>query len=254
MYEVNSMTKDADIDVIYGMMNLREERELARASVKYILTDMSDIRRSFIRLGFHLYEFERMCYYEDFGYTSIAEFAEKNLGLSKTQVSVYKNIYLEFGFYDEHSSVPKMWLDDKYKQYSYSQLREMLPMSEEKRKQVKPDMTIEQIREIKKPKANVAISQLEEKTFDYDKCMVLTGAARQKYISSRDPKESVVIHLFNKDGSEIKISGLTNVWIDLLQNKQGHVYIRLNSNELKERFSGILNQEVNKKNTLPSGT
>lgn len=159
MQEISSITKENEIDVIYGMVNLREERELARASVKYILTDMSDIRRSFIRLGFHLYEFERMRYYEDFGYTSIAEFAEKNLGLSKTQVSVYKNIYLEFGFYDEHSSVPKMWLDDKYKQYSYSQLREMLPMSEEKRKQVKPDMTIEQIREIKKPKANVAISQ-----------------------------------------------------------------------------------------------
>ena len=234
MYEVNSMTKEADIDVIYGMMNLREERELARTSVKYILTDMSDIRRSFIRLGFHLYEFERMHYYEDFGYISIAEFAEMNLGLSKTQVSVYKNIYLEFGFCDEHSSVPKMWLDDKYKQYSYSQLREMLPMNEEKRKQVKPDMTIEQIREIKKPKANVAISQPEEKTFDYDKCMSLTGAARQKYISSRDLKESVVIHLFNKDGSEIKISGLTNEWIDLLQNKQGHVYIRLLDNKLGE--------------------
>ena len=241
MQEISSITKENEIDVIYGMMNLREERELARASVKYILTDMSDIRRSFIRLGFHLYEFERMRYYEDFGYTSIAEFAEKNLGLSKTQVSVYKNIYLQFGFYEEHSSVPKMWLDDKYKQYSYSQLREMLPMSEEKRKQVKPDMTIEQIREIKKPKANVAISQPEKKTFDYDKCMTLTGAARQKYISSRDPKESVAIHLFNKDGSEINIFGLTNEWIDLLQNKQGRVYIRLLNNNLNKTLEELEN-------------
>lgn len=234
MQEISSITKENEIDVIYGMLNLREERELARASVKYILTDMFDIRRSFIRLGFHLYEFERMHYYEDFGYTNIVEFAEKNLGLSKTQVSVYKNIYLQFGFYEKHSSVPKMWLDDKYKQYSYSQLREMLPMNEEKRKQVKPDMSIEQIRELKKPKADVAISQPEKKTFDYDKCMTLTGAARQKYISSRDPKESVVIHLFNKDGSEIKIFGLTNEWVDLLQNKQGHVYIRLLNNNLNE--------------------
>ena len=64
--------------------------------------------------------------------------------------------------------------------------------------------------------------------------MTLTGAARQKYISSRDPKESVVIHLFNKDGSEIKIFGLTNEWVDLLQNKQGHVYIRLLNNNLNE--------------------
>lgn len=240
MQEISSITKENEIDVIYGMMNLREERELARASVKYILTDMSDIRRSFIRLGFHLYEFERMHYYEDFGYTSIAEFAEKNLGLSKTQVSVYKNIYLEFGFYDEHSNVPKMWLDDKYKQYSYSQLREMLPMSEEKRKQVKPDMSIEQIRELKKPKANVAISQPEKKKFDYDKCMSLTGAARQKYISSRDKKGLVRIDIYNKDGSKVNISGITNVWADLLENKDGCITIRMwnNLNETENHDKG----------------
>lgn len=232
MQEISSITKETEIDVVYGMINLREERELARASVKYILTDMLDIRRCFIRLGFHLYEFERMHYYEDFGYTSIAEFAEKNLGLSKTQVSVYKNIYLEFGFCDEHSCVPKMWLDDKYKQYSYSQLREMLPMNEEERKQVKPDMSIEQIRELKKNKANVAISQPEKKKFDYDKCVSLTGAAKQKYVCSRDAKCSVRIQIFRRDGSEVDVSGLTNVWADLLENKDGRITIRMWNNEV----------------------
>lgn len=160
MQEIDIMTKESELEVVYGMLNLREERELARSSVKYILTDMSDIRRCFIRLGFHLYEFERLKYYEDFGYSSIAEFAEKNLGLSKSQVSIYKNIYLEFGDNDGHSAVPKMYLADQYKEYSYSQLREMLPMNKNQRKQVKPDMTIEQIRAIKKSKPEVAISQL----------------------------------------------------------------------------------------------
>lgn len=239
MQEINSMTKESELDVVYGMLNLREERELARASVKYILTDMSDIRRSFIRLGFHLYEFERMRYYEDFGYTSIVEFAEKNLGLSKTQVSVYKNIYLQFGFYEEHSSVPKMWLDDKYKQYSYSQLREMLSMSEENRKQVNPDMSIEQIRELKKNK--VAISQPEKKRFDYDKCMSLTGAAKQKYVCSRDKKGSVRIQMFNIDGSEINISGLTNVWADLLEYKDGCISIRMWNHAIGETLKQLEN-------------
>lgn len=239
MQEISSITKENEIDVIYGMMNLREERELARASVKYILTDMSDIRRSFIRLGFHLYEFERMRYYEDFGYTSIVEFAEKNLGLSKTQVSVYKNIYLQFGFYEEHSSVPKMWLDDKYKQYSYSQLREMLSMSEENRKQVNPDMSIEQIRELKKNK--VAISQPEKKRFDYDKCMSLTGAAKQKYVCSRDKKGLVRIQMFNIDGSEINIPGLTNVWADLLEYKDGCISIRMWNHAIGETLKQLEN-------------
>ena len=239
MQEISNITKENEIDVIYGMMNLREERELARASVKYILTDMSDIRRSFIRLGFHLYKFERMRYYEDFGYTSIVEFAEKNLGLSKTQVSVYKNIYVQFGFDAEHSSVAKMWLDDKYKQYSYSQLREMLSMSEENRKQVNPDMSIEQIRELKKNK--VAISQPEKKRFDYDKCMSLTGAAKQKYVCSRDKKGSVRIQMFNIDGSEINIPGLTNVWADLLEYKDGCISIRMWNHAIGETLKQLEN-------------
>lgn len=234
MQEISSITKENEIDVIYGMLNLREERELARASVKYILTDMSDIRRSFIRLGFHLYEFERMHYYEDFGYTSIVEFAEKNLGLSKTQVSVYKNIYLQFGFYEEHSSVPKMWLDDKYKQYSYSQLREMLSMSEENRKQVNPDMSIEQIRELKKNK--VAISQPEMKRFDNDKYKSLTGAAKQKYVSTRNEKCVVHIKIFSRDGSEIDIPRVTNVIVDLLEYKDGCIMIRLWNDEAMKQL------------------
>ena len=229
MQEISSITKENEIDVIYGMMNLREERELARASVKYILIDMSDIRRSFIRLGFHLYEFERMHYYEDFGYTSIVEFAEKNLGLSKTQVSVYKNIYLQFGFYEEHSSVPKMWLDDKYKQYSYSQLREMLSMSEENRKQVNPDMSIEQIRELKKNK--VAISQPyaeHKKKFSYEKHSSKTGIVAQNYVKNAESLKSVCIHLYSRtSGKRIDISGVTNVWCSLLESKDGHISLRL---------------------------
>lgn len=234
MQEINSMTKESELDVVYGMLNLREERELARASVKYILTDMSDIRRSFIRLGFHLYEFERMHYYEDFGYTSIVEFAKENLGLSKTQVSVYKNIYLQFGFYEEHSSVPKMWLDDKYKQYSYSQLREMLSMSEENRKQVNPDMSIEQIRELKKNK--VAISQPEMKRFDNDKYKSLTGVAKQKYVSTRNEKCVVHIKIFSRDGSEIDIPRVTNVIVDLLEYKDGCIMIRLWNDEAMKQL------------------
>lgn len=231
MQEISSITKENEIDVIYGMLNLREERELARASVKYILTDMSDIRRSFIRLGFHLYEFERMHYYEDFGYTSIVEFAEKNLGLSKSQVSIYKNIYLEFGDNDGHSAVPKMYLADQYKEYSYSQLREMLPMNKNQRKQVKPDMTIEQIRTIKKSKSKVAISQLasgHKEKFSYEKHSSKTGIVAQNYVKNAESLKSVCIHLYSRtSGKRIDISGVTNVWCSLLESKDGHISLRL---------------------------
>ena len=231
MQEINTMTKESDLEVVYGMLNLREERELARSSVKYILTDMSDIRRCFIRLGFHLYEFDKLKYYEDFGYSSIAEFAEKNLGLSKSQVSIYKNIYLEFGDNDGHSAVPKMWLADKYKEYSYSQLREMLPMNKNQRKQVKPDMTIEQIRAIKKSKSEVAISQLateHKEKFSYKTHSSKTGIVAQNYVKNAEPLKSVCIHLYSRtSGKRIDISGVTNVWCSLLESKDGHISLRL---------------------------
>ena len=43
-------------------------------------------------------------------------------------------------------------MEDKYKQYSYSQLVEMLGMTEEQEKQCSPEMTVREMRELKKHK------------------------------------------------------------------------------------------------------
>ena len=43
-----------------------------------------------------------------------------------------------------------MFLDDKYKEYSYSQLSEMLQMNDKQIAQIKPEMTVKEIRELKK--------------------------------------------------------------------------------------------------------
>ena len=80
-------TNEKDLNVTYGMINFHPEREQARTSLKYILSDVNDIRKSYIRLGFHLHEFDRLKYYEDFGYATLAEFCEVNLGLDKSAVS-----------------------------------------------------------------------------------------------------------------------------------------------------------------------
>ena len=58
-------TNEKDLNVTYGMINFHPEREQARTSLKYILSDVNDIRKSYIRLGFHLHEFDRLKYYED---------------------------------------------------------------------------------------------------------------------------------------------------------------------------------------------
>lgn len=136
---------------VYGMFNLREERELARASFEYIDRDIIDVRTNFIRLGFHLAECKNMKYYEDFGFENFYEFVEKNWGKDKTATSRHINIFMKFSAVsEEHSNNHKMWLDEKYEDYSYSQLSEMLQMNKEQMKQITPDMTVKEIRELKK--------------------------------------------------------------------------------------------------------
>lgn len=74
-------------------------------------------------------------------------------GLDKTQVSRLMNIVDEFG--DGLRCFKKKW-----EKFGYSQLCELLPLSDEKRKSVKPDWTIKKIREYKK--SLVATSQQGE--------------------------------------------------------------------------------------------
>ena len=74
-------------DIIYGMFNLCEEREMARASFGYIMSDFHDIKSRYIALGFHLDEFRRMQYYKDFGYVTFESFCEKNVPLDKGAIS-----------------------------------------------------------------------------------------------------------------------------------------------------------------------
>jgi hypothetical protein len=78
---------------------------------------------------------------------------EMELGLERTQVSRLMNVVSEFG--DKLIGFAEKW-----KAYNYSQLSEMLSLTSEQRKKVKPDWTIKQIREYKK--SLVATSQQPE--------------------------------------------------------------------------------------------
>ncbi len=161
MMTADIVTKESEIKekIIYGDLDMSDydPRPEALGSVKYLCTDLTDIRRYYVRLGFHLEEFDRCGYYRDFGYDNLYDFCENNLGLDKSAVSRCINVYLEFNASAEtkyignmKSSGCAMELADRWKNYSYTQLCEMLPLSDEDRKKILPDMTVKQIREFKK--------------------------------------------------------------------------------------------------------
>lgn len=172
MMETTITTNERDLNIYYGPINYRETpRESAYTSVKYLYTDLTDIRKFYIRLGFHLEEFRSCGYHYDFGYPTLEEFCEANLGLDKSAVSRCINVYKSFNASEsvEYCAGMKIKgaaidLADEWKEYSYTQLCEMLPLTPEERKSVTPDMTIKQIREYKKSlkQKKISFSVLDE--------------------------------------------------------------------------------------------
>ncbi len=140
----------SELKIKYGLFDLREERELARGHFEYIARDVADIKQNYVKLGFHLREFRDFQYYEAFGFDDFYEFVEVNFGLDKSAVSRCISVWYRFADYDSVSHSRKMWLSDKWKDFSYSQLCEMLPLDDEQTRVVSPKMTVKEIREYKK--------------------------------------------------------------------------------------------------------
>lgn len=163
---MQSLTMDdwskGDFSFVCGRFLSDSEKpsESALNSLKYIYTDITDIKKSYIRLGFHLSEFNRCKYYLEFGFGSISEMAEANFGMDKGAVSRCIGVFRRFCQKQGHSC--KMMIDDRFKDFSYSQLLEMLPLDDDVIRKITPDMSVRQIREFKKKKQSltVATSQL----------------------------------------------------------------------------------------------
>lgn len=134
-----------------GITNYSAQKYMyAKSSHEYVVRDISDIRNNYIRLGFHLDECRNYGYYECFGYVDFYDYVKANFGLEKSAVSRCINVFLTFSKMQNNTHT--MFLDDKWKDFSYSQLTEMLTLDDETRKKISPDMTVASIREFKKSK------------------------------------------------------------------------------------------------------
>ena len=122
--------KDSDIDVIFGDDFFCDNpRELALGSLKYLYKDLTDIRKYYMRLGFHLAEFKHFEYYKDFGYSTLEAFCDINLGLDKGAVSRCINVFEQFNASTDvtyRNGVKTigscMDISERWKDYSYTQL------------------------------------------------------------------------------------------------------------------------------------
>ena len=137
-------------NVVYGMINFGNETisDGAKGSFEYIRDDIADIKKRYIALGFHLSEFDKNEYFKEYGYSSLDDFVLANFNIDKKALSRILSVYYKF------SEPYKIFIADKYSEYSYSQLCEMVSLKDDELKSVTPKMTIREIRDYKKSLKN----------------------------------------------------------------------------------------------------
>lgn len=131
-----------------------EEGKLAFANdfLKYAKLELDDIKRSFFKIGFRLNEAESMGYYRTLGYSDIYELAEAEFDFKSTTTKNLMAINRRYSKHEHngHYLAYTMELDDRYKNYTQTQLVEMLPLKDIETKKISADFTVSEIRDYKK--------------------------------------------------------------------------------------------------------
>lgn len=119
--------------------------------------EMYEVASHFVYIGYCLWSVKQFDYYRSGGYADVYDYASQELGFKRTTTKNLIGISATFGnlYYHSFSSsiLPTADLQPAYQDFNYSQLTEMLSMSEKQRAQVTPDMSVRQIRELKKGSA-----------------------------------------------------------------------------------------------------
>lgn len=112
----------------------------------FIKSNLQSAVRSVIAVGYYLKCIRDGELYQKEGFSDIWEYARDRFGFSMSTTSRYMARNDRFSK-DGNSPI----LDVKYREFNKSQLQEMLALSDDQLEQVTPDMTVRQIRELKRP-------------------------------------------------------------------------------------------------------
>ena len=125
----------------YVQMTLNEWVEIKQK----LRQELIGVKRSFVRIGYMLRQIDDQKGYVQDGYKSIAEFAQKELGLHPSTTTRFIEINREYSI-DGYSER----LREEYEDLSRSQLEEMLKLPEEDRAMIEPAASRESIRDLKR--------------------------------------------------------------------------------------------------------
>ena len=91
---------------------------------------MQEAAKQFVYIGFLLWEVKEYKYYYELNYETVYEYAENELGFKRSSTKNFIAICETFCRRDQsYKELPTMFLEDRWSDYQYSQLTEMLAMS-----------------------------------------------------------------------------------------------------------------------------
>lgn len=207
-------------------LTFRQAKKLVDACIR-------DVKDGFVATGYYLWVIREERLWKEDGYNSFPEFLHCQYQKDKSWASRCIGLYEQFGKEITPGELPV--LAAPYRDYSVSQLIEMVSMTEEQREQVTPDMKIREIREMKpkrKKKAAAALEgevpaeaaggepeeqipgQMELASYTEGSCDAATGEGREtSQEAQKPPKEAEVTRttLEPKKGQETAQEALEGV-------------------------------------------
>lgn len=190
-----------------------------------------NITSNFVEIGFRLWECEHYHYYSELGYDNVCDYAAAELGFKKSSTRNFIRVYDRFCSHKLIQSAAKSQnssfisgnytLLSEYKNFSYSQLTELLSLSDEQITVIapKPEDTIKQLREKKKE-----FEKAGEKYFEKALIEIFGGKIGFKkqiyehYIDNKDIGKLAVmikeryLEVFGKGKTAFFISGCVADW------------------------------------------
>lgn len=137
-------------------VSLKDNYDNLKDIVNLVRGLLNDTVRNYLKIGFLLNSITEQ-QLKDLGCDSIYEFSKQNFDLGVTSTKNFINVFKRFGEYNPpYKELPIDYsgsyidLKGEFKEYSMSQLVELLPVEDEDLKKFSPGMTTNEIRSLKK--------------------------------------------------------------------------------------------------------
>lgn len=144
MEDVENTRRPEEMDLSGKSYFLDVSLEEAETSIR---ASLKDAARSVIAVGHYLKVIRDKELYREAGYENVWDYAADRFGFSKSTASRYMTRNDKFSV-GGNSPI----LAEEFREYSKAQLQEMLSLDAEQMSAVTPDMTVREIRELRRPK------------------------------------------------------------------------------------------------------